>query len=153
MTEFRPRAFRTASAGAVENLGRRHQKLCGNKLKRNVNQDLRKREGTRSSRSNCTSSNEAAMPYHPGMEAGSWRWTCALVASTTLPWPIGLLTRTTSISIEAPTGSGLGQRKYTPVELISRVTSVTGNSSGVLLILRSRRGSLRVARGYSRCSG
>ncbi len=77
MTEFRSRVFRTASAGAVENLGSRHRKLC-NALAANEiesNQGLRKRAGTRSSRSNCTSSKEAAIPYHPGIEAGSWRWT------------------------------------------------------------------------------
>src|SRR5260370_26585164 len=37
-------------------------------------QGLRKRAGTRSSRSNCTSSKEAAIPYHPGVAAGSERW-------------------------------------------------------------------------------
>jgi len=36
---------------------------------------------------------------------------------------------------------------------MSRVTSVTGKSSGTWLTLRRRNGSFRVARGYSRCSG
>ena len=34
MTEFRSRVFRTASAGAVENLGWRHRKLCANEMKK-----------------------------------------------------------------------------------------------------------------------
>jgi hypothetical protein len=38
-------------------------------------QGLRKRAGTRSSRSNCTSSKEVAIPYQPGMAAVSQRWT------------------------------------------------------------------------------
>jgi len=46
-----------------------------------------------------------------------------------------------------------GNRKYTPVELISRVTRVIGNSSATWSTLRNLRGSFSVARGYSRSSG
>ncbi len=114
---------------------------------------FRKREGMRSSRSNWTSSKAAAMPYQPGMAAASVRHTCAIVAMTTLPRPKGLRTSTISSSIEAPTGSCLGQRKKTPVELMSRVTRVTGDSSGTPPAPRRRNGRFSVARGYSRCSG
>ena len=64
-------------------------------------------------------------------------------AATTLPRPIGRLTRMISSSISVPRVSALGQRKYTPVELMSRVTSVIGNCSGTLLTLRSRNGAVK----------
>lgn len=73
MTEFRPRAFRTASEGIVE-IWDYGIENCANKRGESdngKNQGLRYRVGTRSSRSNCTSSKEAATPYHPGMDAGS----------------------------------------------------------------------------------
>jgi hypothetical protein len=118
----------------------------------NHSQGRRNREGTLSSRSNCTSSNEAATPYHPGTAAGSIRWTRAVVTISTLPCPIGRLTSTISSSISAPRAISFGQRKNTPVELMSRVTSVTGKSSARDTTLRNRKGSLSEARGYSRCS-
>src|SRR5260370_34901366 len=43
-------------------------------------QGLRKRAGTRSSRSNCTSSKEAAIPYQPGVSPGAGRCTVRPVA-------------------------------------------------------------------------
>ena len=107
----------------------------------------------RSSRSNWTSSKAAAMPCQPGIAAGSVLQTRALVTATTLPRPKGLLTRTISSSMKAPIVSCLGQRKWTPVELMLRVTSVIGNSSGCPSTLRRRIGRFRLARGYSRCSG
>src|SRR5262250_1745423 len=81
-----------------------------------------------SSRSNSRSSNDAAIPNQPGMAAGSVRVTRALLTITTLPRPIGLLTKTTSNSIAVCAAKLRGQRKNTPEELMSRVTSVIGKS-------------------------
>src|SRR5260370_13032310 len=93
------------------------------------------------------------MPYQPGMAAGSVLQTCAIVTTTTFPSPSGLLTSTISSSIATPSAMCLGHRKWTPVELMLRVTKDIGDSSGTPLAPRRRSGSLRAARGYSRCSG
>lgn len=151
--ECRPSLRESASLRPVETLYNSRRVL--NRLNYFLRKfyDLRNREGTPSSRSNCMSIKDAAIPYQFGVAAGSARSTCAIVATTTFPRPSGRLTRTISSSIDAPASNGLGHRKYTPVELMSRVTSVTGNSSKTRFTLRSRSGNLSVARGYSRCSG
>ncbi len=51
------------------------EKPEGERLAEGRFQGLRKRAGTRSSRSNCTSSKEVAIPYQPGMAAVSQRCT------------------------------------------------------------------------------
>jgi hypothetical protein len=117
-----------------------------------MNQTAGKRVGTPSSRSNFKSSNEAAMPNQPGMFAGSTRRTHAAVTATTFPRPIGRLTRMISSSMAELISRRFGQRKKTPVELMSRVTSVIGKSSGTLPTLRNLSGRRSDARGYSRCS-
>jgi len=106
-----------------------------------------------SSRSNSRSSNDAAIPNHPGMAAGSVRATRALLTMTTFPRPIGRLTSTTSSSMGVCAASWRGHRKKTPDELMSRVTSVIGKSSARPFTLRRRSGSRKLALGYSRCSG
>src|SRR6516162_10945673 len=57
-----------------------------------------------------------------------------------------------SSSISVPASKDFGQRKKTPEELISRVTSVMGYSSRTPQTLLSCRGSFKLARGLSRCS-
>jgi hypothetical protein len=153
LRECRPSLRKSASLRLVETLHNSRQVL--NRLNYFLGKfyDLRNREGTPSSRSNCMSVKDAAIPYQLGVAAGSARSTCAIVATTTFPRPSGRLTSTISNTIGTPTSNGLGHRKYTPVELMFRVTSVTGNSSRTRFTLRSRSGSFSVARGYSRCSG
>jgi hypothetical protein len=68
--EFRPVAGFEASILFVETSRLANRNRHAGSERRGV-QGLRKREGMWSSRSNWTSSNEAAMPNQPGTDAGS----------------------------------------------------------------------------------
>jgi hypothetical protein len=66
----RPRSYVSRIEGGTVDVPAKFLRKIGRKI-----QGLRNRAGTRSSRSNCTSSKEAAIPYHPGVAAGSQRCT------------------------------------------------------------------------------
>jgi len=118
MTEFRPRAFRTASEGIVENLDYGIEN-CAKSWRESDNGKNRAEVsgGDAIVAVNCTSSKRRRLHTI----RASTRFVAlhvSLGGENYVALAIGLLTRTTSISSETPIASGLGQRKYTPVELI-----------------------------------
>ncbi len=123
--------WRVPGVGAEDSMCGGVKKSSGGKPLLTTREELRRLDrglcaGTLSSRSNSSSSKEAAIPNQPGMAAGSRRVMRALLTMTTLPRPMGRLTRTTSNSTTVPRASLRGHRKKTPVELMSRVTRVIG---------------------------
>src|SRR6266480_5760578 len=89
--------------------------------KRNARHPALNRDGKGSSRKKRISSNAAATPYQPDCAASAVRTTCASVHIRTEPGLVGRSTTTNSISMGVPGSIRLGERKYTPLELISCV--------------------------------